>query len=34
MVTMTVFINDPRNGDRLTELRQEIFPPAAIRAAP
>jgi len=26
MVTMTVFINDPRNGDRLTELRREIFP--------
>jgi 2-iminobutanoate/2-iminopropanoate deaminase len=26
MVSMTVFINDPRNGDRLTELRREIFP--------
>jgi 2-iminobutanoate/2-iminopropanoate deaminase len=26
LVTMTVFINDPRNGDRLTELRREIFP--------
>jgi 2-iminobutanoate/2-iminopropanoate deaminase len=26
LVTMTVFINDPRNGDRLTELRKEIFP--------
>jgi enamine deaminase RidA (YjgF/YER057c/UK114 family) len=26
MVTMTVFINDPRNGDRLTEMRREIFP--------
>jgi len=26
MVAMTVFINDPRNGDRLTELRREIFP--------
>jgi 2-iminobutanoate/2-iminopropanoate deaminase len=25
LVTMTVFINDPRNGDRLTELRKEIF---------
>ena len=25
MVTMTVFINDPRNGDRLVELRREIF---------
>ena len=26
LVTMTVFINDPRNGDRLTELRREMFP--------
>jgi 2-iminobutanoate/2-iminopropanoate deaminase len=26
LVTMTVFINDPRNGDRLTQLRKEIFP--------
>ena len=25
MVTMTVFIKDPWNGDRLTELRREIF---------
>src|SRR5437016_1876916 len=25
LVTMTVFINDPRNGDRLVELRREIF---------
>jgi enamine deaminase RidA (YjgF/YER057c/UK114 family) len=25
MVTMTVFINDVRNGDRLTEIRKEIF---------
>jgi enamine deaminase RidA (YjgF/YER057c/UK114 family) len=25
MVTMTVFITDPRHGDRLTELRKEIF---------
>jgi len=25
MVTMTVFIKDPRKGDRLTELRREIF---------
>jgi hypothetical protein len=23
---MTVFINGPRNGDRLTEIRREIFP--------
>jgi enamine deaminase RidA (YjgF/YER057c/UK114 family) len=26
LATMTVFINDPRNGDRLTEIRREIFP--------
>jgi 2-iminobutanoate/2-iminopropanoate deaminase len=25
MVTMTVFINDVRNGDRLTEIRKELF---------
>ena len=25
MVTMTVFINDPRYGDRFVELRKEIF---------
>jgi 2-iminobutanoate/2-iminopropanoate deaminase len=25
LVTVTVFINDPRNGDRLTEIRKEIF---------
>jgi enamine deaminase RidA (YjgF/YER057c/UK114 family) len=25
MVTMTVFITDSRHGDRLTELRKEIF---------
>jgi len=25
MVTMTVFINDPRLGDRFIELRKEIF---------
>jgi 2-iminobutanoate/2-iminopropanoate deaminase len=25
LVSMTVFINDPRNGDRLTEIRKEIF---------
>jgi 2-iminobutanoate/2-iminopropanoate deaminase len=25
LVTMTVFINDPRNGDRLTGNRSEIF---------
>ena len=26
IVTMTVFINDPRNGDRLVQLRHEFFP--------
>ena len=25
MVTMTVFINDPRNGDRFVELRKGFF---------
>jgi 2-iminobutanoate/2-iminopropanoate deaminase len=25
MVTMTVFITDARNGDRLTDIRKEIF---------
>lgn len=25
MVTMTVFINDPRNGDRFVQIRKEIF---------
>jgi enamine deaminase RidA (YjgF/YER057c/UK114 family) len=26
LVTMTVFINDPRHGDRFIELRKEMFP--------
>lgn len=26
MVTMTVFINDPRNGDPFIELRKQFFP--------
>jgi 2-iminobutanoate/2-iminopropanoate deaminase len=26
MVTMTVFINDPRHGDRFIELRKTMFP--------
>ena len=26
MVSMTVFINDPRNGDRFIELRRTMFP--------
>lgn len=25
MVTMTVFINDPRNGDRFVQIRSEFF---------
>ena len=25
LVTMTVFINDPRNGDRFVEIRNEFF---------
>ena len=26
LVTMTVFINDPRLGDRFVEIRKEMFP--------
>ena len=26
LVTMTVFIKDPRNGDRFIEIRKEMFP--------
>jgi len=26
LVTMTVFINDPRMGDRFVEIRREYFP--------
>lgn len=26
LVTMTVFINDPRNGDRFVQIRGEYFP--------
>jgi enamine deaminase RidA (YjgF/YER057c/UK114 family) len=26
LVTMTVFINDPRHGDRFVQLRREFFP--------
>jgi 2-iminobutanoate/2-iminopropanoate deaminase len=33
MVTMTVFINDPRNGDRFVELRQEYFPDGKFPAS-
>ena len=25
LVTMTVFINDPRNGDRFVEMRRDVF---------
>lgn len=33
MVSMTVFINDPRNGDRFIELRREMFPDARYPAS-
>ena len=26
LVTMTVFINDARNGDRFVQIRKEVFP--------
>jgi enamine deaminase RidA (YjgF/YER057c/UK114 family) len=26
LVTMTVFISDPRHGDRFVQLRREVFP--------
>ena len=26
LVTMTVFINDPRHGDRFVQIRREFFP--------
>ena len=26
LVTMTVFINDPRHGDRFVQIRKEMFP--------
>jgi enamine deaminase RidA (YjgF/YER057c/UK114 family) len=26
LVTMTVFINDPRHGDRFVQIRREVFP--------
>src|SRR5437879_8992262 len=32
LVNMTVFINDPRNGDQLVQLRQEFFPDAKYPA--
>src|SRR5215467_10044202 len=33
MVTMTVFINDPRNGDRFIELRRGMFPDGKFPAS-
>ena len=33
LVTMTVFINDPRNGDAFVKLRHEIFPDGKFPAS-
>ena len=33
LVTMTVFINDPRNGDQLVKLRHELFPEGKFPAS-
>ena len=33
MVTMTVFINDPRNGDPFVKLRHEMFPDGKFPAS-
>ena len=33
MVTMTVFINDPRNGDPFVKLRREMFPDGKFPAS-
>ena len=33
LVTMTVFINDPRNGDQLVKLRREFFPEGKFPAS-
>jgi enamine deaminase RidA (YjgF/YER057c/UK114 family) len=33
MVTMTVFINDPRHGDRFVELRAKHFPDGRFPAS-
>jgi enamine deaminase RidA (YjgF/YER057c/UK114 family) len=33
MVTMTVFINDPRNGDRFVALRGRRFPDGRFPAS-
>lgn len=33
LVTMTVFINDPRNGDEFTKLRRDMFPDGKFPAS-
>jgi 2-iminobutanoate/2-iminopropanoate deaminase len=33
LVTMTVFINDPRNGDQFVKLRREMFPDGKFPAS-
>jgi len=33
LVNMTVFINDPRNGDQFVKLRQEFFPDGKFPAS-
>ena len=33
LVTMTVFINDVRNGDRFVQIRKEIFPDGRFPAS-
>jgi 2-iminobutanoate/2-iminopropanoate deaminase len=33
LVTMTVFINDPRNGDQFVKLRHEMFPDGKFPAS-
>jgi 2-iminobutanoate/2-iminopropanoate deaminase len=33
LVSMTVFINDPRNGDQLVKLRREFFPDGKFPAS-
>lgn len=33
LVTMTVFINDPRNGDRFVQIRRETFPDGKFPAS-
>jgi 2-iminobutanoate/2-iminopropanoate deaminase len=33
LVTMTVFINDPRNGDQFVKMRREMFPAGKFPAS-